>query len=654
MPIKRYIANADNTITDALQTDLSTRGTGSNMGAADVLEAFYIYGQVSEGIGAINNTAEKSRILVQFDIDKINADRSNGLIPISGNVAWYLNLYNAEHSFTLPKDFKMVVKVCSGSWQEGRGLDLENYTDQTYEGTGSNWVRKGASGDGYSTWLTEGGDFAESNLSPAYTASFVDGTENLSIDISNVVEDWLTGGNKASATFRCVEGGTKPNDYDGIEFTLTDSQGTSITYVFDKDTATSTGSTIGISGLTNNNDIASKIKDVINSTPQIRVTATINTSGDPQGIILTMDDLGLAGNKIGGLGNINLTGASGDQFSLTNNFQNGTGIPNFGLGVFMSASFETGSHSYYTKKFFARSSEYFFLRPNLEARWDSTIKDSAAYLIKSSSLVSADENINTLYFYNYVRGKLRDIPDFKDSTGSPQSSKTIHLSLFSNSSGLPAFPGDRLALPVGGGVAANGHHNVTGGIVSTGVYSASFAITHSSGVAGFSGSVYPLWHWHEDQIYHTGSEIELKAVEYTNHNPDPDYITTIDNLKPSYSRKEKARFRLFIREKNWNPNNYTVMQSDPESLIVEDAYYSVYRTTDDFEVIPFGSGSSISPQATGSVDSYTRLSYDVSGNYFDLDIDLLQAGYQYAIKLAYYSNNSYKEQEEIFKFKVED
>ena len=454
--------------------------------------------------------------------------------------------------------------------------------------------------------------------------------------------------------FRCVEGGTKPNDYDGVEFTLTDSQGTSITYVFDKDTATSTGSTIGISGLTNNNDIASKIKDVINSTPQIRVTATINTSGDPQGVILTMDDLGLAGNKIGGLGNINLTGASGDQFSLTNNFQNGTGIPNFGLGVFMSASFETGSHSYYTKKFFARSSEYFFLRPNLEARWDNTTKDSAAYLIKSSSLVSADENINTLYFYNYVRGKLRNIPDFKDSTGSPQSSKTIHLSLFSNSSGLPAFPGDRLALPVGGGVAANGHHNVTGGIVSTGVYSASFAITHSNGVAGFSGSVYPLWHWHEDQIYHTGSAIELKAVEYTNHNPDPDYITTIDNLKPSYSRKEKARFRLFIREKNWNPNNYTVMQSDPESLIVEDAYYSVYRTTDDFEVIPFGSGSSISPQATGSVDSYTRLSYDVSGNYFDLDVDLLQAGYQYAIKLAYYSNNSYKEQEEIFKFKVED
>ena len=42
MGIKRYIATADNTVTDAFQIDLQTRGTGSNMGAADVLDTFYI------------------------------------------------------------------------------------------------------------------------------------------------------------------------------------------------------------------------------------------------------------------------------------------------------------------------------------------------------------------------------------------------------------------------------------------------------------------------------------------------------------------------------------------------------------------------------------------------------------------------------------
>jgi len=653
MGIKRYIATADNTITNAYKMDLTTRGTGSNMGSSDSLEAFYIFGQTSEGVGSDNQSSEKSRILVQFDIDKINEDRSNGLIPASGNVAWYLNLYNAPHSFTLPKDFKMVVKVCSGSWQEGYGLDMENYTDQTYEGTGSNWIRKGASGDGYSTWLTEGGDFAESVLSPAYTASFADGTEDLSVDISNSVEDWMTGGVAAGSTGVVNAGATSANT-DDLTFTLIDSQGTTVVFRFDKDVTTA-GEVIGTSGLSSVEQIRDKIVESINNVDVLRITATapVETSQ----FLLEMDDIGLAGNKNGGLGNFEDSGSlsSGTQYILTfSQFQNGTGIPNFGLGVFLSSSFETGSHSYYTKKFFARSSEYFFLRPNLEARWDSTTKDSAAHLIKSSSLISAEENLNTLYFYNYFRGQLRDIPDFIDSTGAPQSSKTIHLSLLSNSSGLPGESGDRLKLPKGGGVVANANVNVTGGIVSTGVYTASFALTHSIDVAGFSGSVYPLWHWHEDQIYHTGSEIQLKQIEYSSHNPDPDYVTTIDNLKDVYSREEEARFRLFVRSKNWNPNNYTVVQSDSPSEVIEDAYFSVYKISDDYVVIPFGTGSAIQPQATGSAGSYTRLSYDISGNYFDLDMKLLQAGYQYGLKFAYYQNGAYREQSEIFKFRVEE
>jgi len=647
MAIKRYIATSDNTITNAFQMDLQTRGTGSNMGAADVLEAFYIYGQVSSSAGT---TAEKSRILVQFDIDKMNQDRTNGLIPASGSVDWYLNLYNAPHTFTTPKDFKMVVKVCSGSWQEGTGLDLDNYTDQTYEGTGSNWVRKGAAGDGNSTWLTEGGDFAESHLSPTYTVSFIDGTEDLSVDISNIVEDWLAGGVAASGVIIADESGTVPDDYNGTEFSLTDAQGTSVTFKYDTSTAISAGSTIGLNGASSNSDVADRVAEAINNTSQLRVTAVRNDPGTANA--LTMQDIGLAGNTVGGLGLIDITSSTGQHSKV--DFASGTGIPNYGLGVFMSASYETGSYSYYTKKFFARSSEYFFLRPNLEARWDTTTKDSAAHLIKSSSLINAEENLNTLYLYNYYRGKLQDIPAFNSSAGAAQDGKVIHLSLFSNSSGLPGIPGDRLALPVGGGVATNGHHNVTGGIVSTGVYTASFALTHSSGIAGFSGSVYPLWHWHEDQIYHTGSSIEMKVVDYFNHNPDPDYVTTVENLKSTYSRKEQARFRLFVRAKNWDPNNYTVVQGTQSPEVIDNAYFALYRNVDDYEVIPYGTGSSTSPQATASAGSYTRLSYDLSGNYFDLDMSLLQAGYEYGLKFAYYSNGSYREQEEVFNFKVEE
>ena len=152
------------------------------MGAADVLEAFYISGQASSSSGL---SSELSRILIQFDTDSIITDRNNGLIPASGNVAWHLNLYNAAHASTLAKDFKMVVKVVSKSWQEGHGLDMDEYTDQTYDGTGSNWIRRGAAGDDLGNWSSEGGDYTESSTSPAYIASFTDGTEDLSVDISH-------------------------------------------------------------------------------------------------------------------------------------------------------------------------------------------------------------------------------------------------------------------------------------------------------------------------------------------------------------------------------------------------------------------------------------------------------------------------------------
>ena len=44
MGVKKYFANKDNTITNAYGIDLSTRASGSNMGAADILEVFSIYG----------------------------------------------------------------------------------------------------------------------------------------------------------------------------------------------------------------------------------------------------------------------------------------------------------------------------------------------------------------------------------------------------------------------------------------------------------------------------------------------------------------------------------------------------------------------------------------------------------------------------------
>ena len=45
--IRRYFAIKDNTITNAFEENLTTRGTGSNMGASDIVEVFSIYAQAT-------------------------------------------------------------------------------------------------------------------------------------------------------------------------------------------------------------------------------------------------------------------------------------------------------------------------------------------------------------------------------------------------------------------------------------------------------------------------------------------------------------------------------------------------------------------------------------------------------------------------------
>ena len=80
MTVLRYTASLDNTITNAFQPDTTTRATGSNMGGADILEVFSIYG--NDGTGSV----ELSRALIQFPIDKIKEDRDAGKLPASGSV----------------------------------------------------------------------------------------------------------------------------------------------------------------------------------------------------------------------------------------------------------------------------------------------------------------------------------------------------------------------------------------------------------------------------------------------------------------------------------------------------------------------------------------------------------------------------------------
>ena len=510
MAIYRYTASADNTITDAFRSNLIGRGTGSNMGAADVLEAFYIVGQTSSSSGL---SSEKSRILINFPFEAIESDRSASVIPENGKVSWFLRMYNARHASTLPKKYYMTVEPVSASWQEGSGLDMEQYSDKTYDLiTGSNWLVSSLG----NYWTNQGGDYVADDSRYLSSQLFEDGTEDLNIDVTYAVERFLHG--------------------------------------------------------------------------------------------------------------------------------SGSGLARYGFGVKLSGSYETGSQTYYTKKFFARSSEYFYKRPVLEARWDSTTKDNAGNFYLSSALAPADDNVNTLYLYNYIRGQLKDLQGATEVT---------NVIMFSGSSDNSEPAGSAIKLPKGPDVAADGNTKAIGGRVSTGIYSASVVFNSSS-----ITTLFPVWEFNPGahqgglQQVHTGSAITVKTFNAANFNPNPKYVSRITNS--SYSQSEKARFRLFVRQRDWNPTIYTVASTEIENTIIEDAYYKIDRIVDGTEVVSYGTGSAIQPQAIETASSFTRLSYDSSGNYFDLHMKMLESGYAYVIKFVFYSNGTYVEQPEVFKFRVED
>ncbi len=195
MAILRYTASADNTIVNAYQPNLTTRGTGSNAGQADVLETYSIYGRQQASSSATSGSQELSRILIKFPITDITADRSAGKIPASGSVNFYLKVYNAETSKTVPRNYALEVLPIAQDWQEGSGLDLENYSDLTRGNIGSNWM----SASNSSQWLRPdgeqiiGGSYLTGASDPQFKQTFASGLEDLEIDISPLVEHWIAG-----------------------------------------------------------------------------------------------------------------------------------------------------------------------------------------------------------------------------------------------------------------------------------------------------------------------------------------------------------------------------------------------------------------------------------------------------------------------------
>ena len=507
MGIKRFHATSDNTITNAFDMTLKNRGTGSNMGDSDILEVFSIYGQET------TSSVELSRVLIKFPItgsDSIGSSRDAGDIPASGSVSFYLRMFNARHSEQLPSKYRLNVLAVSQSWQEGTGLDMETYTDKTEDRfEGSNWLNANSSPK--QTWKKVGGDYHTASVEDAsvlYTQYFEKGFEDLDVEVTDLIEQWING----------------------------------------------TGS-----------------------------SSTVGKENYGFGIFLTSSNEGYYSSSTGQ--------------DVSEHIHNPDGP----------------KKSYYTKRFFSRSSEFFFKRPVIEARWDSRISDDRNNFHASSSMLSTADNKNNLYLYNYFRGKLTDIPH----------TETITVKLYTSSAGSPTGTALRE-------FTATKH--------DTGVYRAEAYVATTASV------IHDVWSGSVGGEYKTGS-ITLKKHSGLASNNFQQYITKITNLRPSYNQGENARFRVFTRTRDFDHTLYKVSTTKTEGVTIVSASYEILREVD---------GKVIFAHGTGSSDYHTYLSYDNSGSYFDFDTGMLESGYMYGIRFSYYTSDGWRDQKQIFKFRVEN
>jgi hypothetical protein len=731
MSIKRYPLEKDNTISSAFKLNLSDRGTTSNMGSSDILEVFAIFGQSS------SSSLEQSRALVQFPVDQLLLDRNAGILPASGSARFKLKMFNAEHNQTVPEKVTCTAHPLVKSWTEGGGLDMESFLD-----TGaSNWLSASAG----VPWANQGGDFLSSNYmasSPipmSYEQYLQEGTENIDIDITQLVEEFLINqaGNSVPANGSILFNTTTPPAI-GDKFKIYAYNGDFSNFEFAAEEAT-VGNTYYIK---------------IGGSPQVSTqnfVSILNVSSSIKGAVAataTDSDLkvSLTQRVATFYGNTDISASVGVDKATVTDFTGGKGALNYGVLLRLSSSLEDGSasRSYYTKKFFARSSHHFLERPTIEVQWDSAIKDDRANATRSSSLKPATDNLNNIYLYNKQRTGLVDIPNtssnlvvqFVPSIGSApvtitgdttdnnyvSSSKhstgiykaqfaydgtegklhdvwKIHqeltasiatITISSHSSFKTSSPADKIEFQTTDGTAitATAHASTTSnsdtnaptfdvGDGSNGAVAANLAACLSANsklsahavdnvvrisqvTPGATGNktitltdASPLAMSKTDftggfDLTYTdilsGSSFAVEPSAANQSHEIPSYVTNVTNLKPAYSGYENPTFRVYTRNKNWQPNVYTVASNKVPVNTIRDAYYKISRVADNMTIIDY---------STGSLASYSSLSYDASGSYFDLDMSILEPNYLYEISFLYKDGTDYTEQKEKFKFRVD-
>jgi len=189
MGFARFFPQKDTWITNATENNIPL--TASNYGSDPVLTVFSRKDEIVSG------SIELSRILIKFPITELSGKIFNDLTIPSSSVTYKLKMFNMRHGNTVPTSYDLHAYPITRDWDEGTGTALPNL-DFGF----ASWL----SASSVQTWTTAGSDFTASMSASQH---FDRGSEDFEIDVTRIVNEWLTGTTVSSNGFLIKFGTTE-------------------------------------------------------------------------------------------------------------------------------------------------------------------------------------------------------------------------------------------------------------------------------------------------------------------------------------------------------------------------------------------------------------------------------------------------------------
>jgi hypothetical protein len=196
-------ASADTYITNKIINN-SFRATDANVGKAGTLDLFKLYNE--SDLASEENSIELSRLLVKFDLTSIRALTASSIDVNSPNFTAKLKLFDVIAGQATPSNFTVVVFPLSNSFDEGIGRDITSFSDldacnfvtRSYvDGVSVLWHLTGANATGLlgssNIDVITSGNLGAGVINLGSYQTFVNGNENLEVDVKTVLSATLAG-----------------------------------------------------------------------------------------------------------------------------------------------------------------------------------------------------------------------------------------------------------------------------------------------------------------------------------------------------------------------------------------------------------------------------------------------------------------------------